>query len=151
MKKSLENKLFKDYPKIFRKKDLPMSQTCLCWGVATGDGWYMLIDSLCNYLQFDIDRNGEPQIEADQVKEKYGSLCFYTGGTDRQRGMIAFASYLSAFICEDCGSTDNVTQTKGYITSLCKSCMKKYPKERKPKFRLKTFIFYKFSKLIKGK
>lgn len=126
MEKELEDKLFTKYPKLFRQKDLSCRETCMCWGVETGDGWYDLINHLCRMLQFNIDRNGDPQIEVVQCKEKYGQMCFYTNGSnDRQHGFISFAEYLSMYICETCGSNNNVKQTKGWITSLCEKCMEK--------------------------
>ena len=33
MKAELQNKLFEKYPKIFGQKDLPMTQTAMCWGI----------------------------------------------------------------------------------------------------------------------
>jgi hypothetical protein len=131
MDKKLQKELFKKYPKIFRQKDLSMKETCMCLGIETGDGWYNLIDNLCSFLQFNIDNNNYPQIEAVQVKEKYGTLRFYcNGGNDSQEGTISFAEYLSGFICERCGSTDNVNQTEGWIVTLCEKCMKKRLEER---------------------
>jgi hypothetical protein len=127
MKKELQDKLYQDYPKIFLQHKLPMSETCMCWGVECGDGWYLIIDLLCRLLQWDIDRNGHPQIEATQVKEKFGGLRFYTNHADEyQSGMISYVSQLSNYICEQCGSTDEVSQTKGYIITLCKKCIKEY-------------------------
>ncbi len=126
-----EKRILKKYPKIFRQKDLPMTQTCMCWGIDTGLGWHWLIDILCSYLQWDIDRNGHQQIEAIQVKEKFGTLRFYTNGADEtQQGMISLAEFMSAHICEDCGSTNNVTQTEGWIVTLCPPCMKLYKERR---------------------
>ena len=114
------------YPKIFVQHKLSMQETCMCWGIECGIGWYELIDNLCSHLQWDIDHNGYPQIEAVQVKEKYGTLRFYiNGGNDKQNGMISFAEFLSGAICEHCGSMDNVSQTKGWIVTLCKNCMEK--------------------------
>ena len=55
MKKELQQKLYDKYPKIFRQKDLPMTQTCMCWGLNIGDGWYSLIDKLCHQIQWRID------------------------------------------------------------------------------------------------
>lgn len=77
MKPELQNKLFSKYPKIFRQKDLPMNQTCLCRGLECGKGWYKLLDILCSQLQFNTDRNNYPQVEATQVKQKYRSLRLY--------------------------------------------------------------------------
>lgn len=137
MKQELQDKLYEKYPKIFRQKDLSMQETCMCWGIDCGDGWYMLIDELCSTLQWDTDHNNRaesgtegdhPQIETVQVKEKYGGLRFYTNGeTDKQQGAISFAEHLSFKICERCGSTDEVSQTKGWISTLCKKCMDKKP------------------------
>ena len=138
MENKLQDKLFKKYPKIFRQKDLSMSQTCMCWGLSCGKGWYKLIDILCSQLQFNTDRNDYPQVEATQVKEKYGILNFYyiilpSNKEDKWRerhcgvidGLISFAECYSEFVCENCGSTENVTQTKGWISTLCDKCMKR--------------------------
>ena len=126
MKVELENKLFKKYPKIFRQKSLSMNETCMCWGISTGDGWYWLIDNLCDTIQRYIDANKQEQVEAIQVKEKYGGLRFYLNQeSDMIHGMVWIAESMSYTICEDCGSTDGVTQTEGWISILCKKCIKK--------------------------
>ncbi|MBN2428345.1 MAG: hypothetical protein JXK94_08415 [Deltaproteobacteria bacterium] len=54
-----------------------MSETCMCWGIDPGDGWYNLIDELCGFLQWQSTHNGYPQSIARQVKEKFGQLRFY--------------------------------------------------------------------------
>lgn len=132
MDRKLQNKLYKKYPKIFRQKDLSMEKTAMCWGISIGNGWYWLIDKLCSQLQWDIDKNHYPQIETVQVKEKFGGLRFYTnGGTNEQNGMISLAESLSFSICEDCGTTKDVSQTKGWIVTLCKKCYKKRRREIK--------------------
>lgn len=129
MKKELQDKLYKKYPKLFKQRKLNMTQTCMCWGIECNDGWYKLLDVLCSLLQWDIDRNNHKQIEAVQVKEKYGTLRFYTNGSDaKQDGYIDFAEFLSAMICEECGSMDDVKQTKGWIYTRCAKCMKKLKK-----------------------
>ena len=33
MKKELQDKLYNDFPKIFKQKDLSMKETCMCWGI----------------------------------------------------------------------------------------------------------------------
>ena len=77
MKPELQKKLYEKYPKIFRQKKLSMKETCMCWGIEAGDGWYDLIDQLCAQLQFNTDKNRYPQVEATQVKSKFGGLRFY--------------------------------------------------------------------------
>jgi hypothetical protein len=59
MNAELQNKLYEKYPKIFEQKDLPMTQTAMCWGISCGDGWYNIIDNLCNEIQQLVDRPHE--------------------------------------------------------------------------------------------
>ena len=56
MKKELQNKLYEKYPKIFRQKDLDKTQTAMCWGISCDDGWYNIIDTLCESLQELVDQ-----------------------------------------------------------------------------------------------
>jgi len=101
MKLELQNKLFEKYPKIFRQKDLPPQETCMCWGFQCGDGWYDLIDSLCHCIQHYVEWKGIQQVEAGQVKSKYGGLRFYIdGGDDYVDGMIRLAEHMSYTIKE---------------------------------------------------
>ncbi|KKL04600.1 hypothetical protein LCGC14_2614420 [marine sediment metagenome] len=129
MNSKLQMKLFKKYPKIFRQRKLSMKETCMCWGISCGNGWYTLIDSLCAAIN-----NFEPssQIEATGVKEKFGGLRFHI---DRKSewvsGAIQMAEIMSYRICETCGSTDDVKQTKGYIMSLCKEHRKQCTQSKK--------------------
>ena len=142
MKEQNTKRLLKRYPKIFKEYYKPMTETCMCWGFECGDGWYPLINSLCDSLQFDTDNNGFPQVVASQVKEKYGTLRFYyniessedeyyENKCGSQEGKIRFAELLSGYICETCGSNDRVEQTKGWIVTLCHKCMEKYNAKRK--------------------
>jgi len=183
MKPELEKKLFDEYPKLFVQKDLPMSQTCMCWGVDTGDGWYWLIDNLCDAIQKYCDsrnegvviRNKEKgrrwwqgywygswqpwkksfwralrnlwkrfrernlleeewQIEAVQVKEKFGGLRFYiSGGDDEVYGMISLAEHLSYKICEWCGTLKEVkVYSEGWTRTLCPNCNKNWKDGKRP-------------------
>lgn len=125
-RKKEEERILKKYPKLFRQKDLSISETAMCWGLNIGEGWFWLLERLCEQLQWDIDRNKHPQIEFTQIKEKFGLLRAHTNGSDdKQYGMIDLAEYLSGFICEECGTTKDVSQNKkGYIRTLCIKCRK---------------------------
>lgn len=115
----LQNKLFKKYPKLFRQRKLSMQETCMCWGIDCGDGWYWLIDNLCNYIS-----KVDEAVEATQVKEKYGTLRFYIdGGSDKIEAAISFAEFLSGKICETCGSTDAKLRGKSWLSTKCDKCM----------------------------
>jgi len=121
MDTKLQNKLYKKYPKIFKQHSLSVQQSGMGWGILTGNGWYWLIDKLCESIQSFIDNNPTkiPQIEAVEVKEKFGGLRFYIDGAPEEiHGMIHFAEDLSYDVCEVCGNPKKTSK-------LCKECKKK--------------------------
>ena len=107
MSPELDKQLCNKYPKIFIDRNKSPQETCMHWGFEVGDGWYQLIDVLCEALTYtfttsvEVDEEdgkrlgiepsnwkGEdksryffkvepPQVVASQVKEKYGTLRFY--------------------------------------------------------------------------
>ena len=81
MKRTLQNKLFEAFPKLFAQKDEDMSITCMCWGIECPDAWYDVIYTACALLQTMTDNNTRsdkyPQVQFTQVKEKFGALCMY--------------------------------------------------------------------------
>lgn len=131
MKQELQQKLYTKYPKIFSQNTLPMTETAMCWNFQCDDGWYDLIDNLCHDIQEYIDKNNVKQIEATTVKEKFGGLRFYTDHADEHiYKLIEEAERKSFEICEHCGSTKDVSQTTGWIVTLCKPCKTEYRKKR---------------------
>jgi hypothetical protein len=107
MSPDLDKKLCDKYPKIFANRYKSPQETCMCWGFEVGDGWYNLIDLLCEALTYTYTTSIEvdeedgkrlnirpyisratgkaeyfykvhaPQVIADQVKEKFGTFRFY--------------------------------------------------------------------------
>lgn len=76
MKKELELKLVEKFPIIFKNYGGDMKVTCMAWGMSCSDGWYNLIDELCENVTTLIgDKN--ITVTAAQVKEKFGGLRFY--------------------------------------------------------------------------
>ena len=124
MREELDKQLCTKYPLIFAKRNGDMTETCMYWGFECGDGWYDLIDELCGTIQNYIDNNSSatrviPQLVAEQVKEKFGTLRFYTSGGDRLiDGMIWFAESMSGSVCEECGNRGKRSKT-GWIRTLC--------------------------------
>ena len=130
MREELDKQLCEKYPKIFRDRYAPMTETCMCWGLEVGDGWYQIIDSLCNQIQHHVDwkqeqkekygrGDGCSQVVADQVKEKFGGLRFYYhGGDDVVDGMVRMAESWAAHTCEVCGNVGS-TRGGGWIRTLC--------------------------------
>jgi len=64
------------YPEIFRERNLPMSQTCMCWGFEIGRGWYDILDKLCYGLEL-IRKQTNLLVVFQQIKEKFGGARFY--------------------------------------------------------------------------
>lgn len=60
-----------------------------------------------------------PQVEAVQIKEKFGGLRFYVDGGDAvTEGMITIAECMSAVTCEECGSP-GILGGRGWLKTLC--------------------------------
>ena len=128
MREELDRALCEKYPLIFVNRGADMKESCMYWGFECGDGWYDLLDKLCENIQGYIDNNSTeknpiPQLVAEQVKEKFGTLRFYTSGGDRLiDGMIWFAESMSGSICEECGNKgarNNPGWNRGWIRTLC--------------------------------
>jgi len=130
MKPEFQEKLTKDFPKIFGDTDKTPQESAMAFGISTGDGWYWLINSLCGQLQHLTDVDKRPQIIASQVKEKFGGLRFYvSGASEDQYAVLEFAESLSFSICEECGAMANVSLRRtGWLRTLCDSCEEKREK-----------------------
>ena len=142
MKKELDQQLCKKYPLLFKNRNASMMETLMCWGFEHGDGWYNIINALCDNMQSHIDwshkqhawdlkwnqehpdeqrpvREPVAQVVVIQVKEKFGSLRFYyQGGDDTISGMVRMAESMSAVMCEQCGAPAE-TRGPGWIRTLC--------------------------------
>lgn len=135
MREELDSLLCQKYPKMFVNRNKSMQETCMYWGFECSDGWFDLIDKLCESIQSYIDSNSRapdriiPQVTVDQVKEKFGTLRFYTTGGDRLiDGMIWFAESMSGRICETCGAPGK-TRGRGYIYTSCNEHAKEGDKD----------------------
>ena len=103
MNPELSKQLCEKYPKIFRNRHGDPKDSPISFGIECGDGWYKVIDMLClaasnvystsiyvdaeDGVKLDLKPNAynkeyyfgiePPQVIADQIKEKFGSLRFY--------------------------------------------------------------------------
>lgn len=127
MNKDLQQKIYSAYPEMFesRSRERQPGEPLLPidFGIECGDGWFWLVDNLCKCIYSYLKQNKLPMITVDQVKEKFGGLRFYySGGDDLVFGMTWLAEHLSYGICEFCGTTENIGQTSGWITTMCEKC-----------------------------
>lgn len=160
------DKLCEKYPVIFQDSKYSPMQSCMGRGQEFPDAWYDLIDSLCDSLQWDTDKNGYPQVVFEQIKEKFGRLTIYYRTEDTEKykeksekqqwrsegvieGMIDAYAIMSTKICDTCGTNQNIIQKKGWIRYVCKSCDKRQERQKKIS-HIKWTIKYKFRK-AKGK
>ena len=105
MNKTLDDQICNKYPTMFRDRNKPVNETAMCWGFQCGEGWFDIIDSLCEALthtyttSIEVDEEDgkrlgiepsvydgktnyyckiiQPQVVVDTVKEKFGTLRFY--------------------------------------------------------------------------
>lgn len=94
------------------------------FGIECGKGWNKLIIPILDYI--DLYNSGhDDKIEIFQIKEKFGGLRIYTSfSTPELDQLIDDAEEQSFKTCEYCGSTENVSQTTGWIKTLCRKCMR---------------------------
>lgn len=88
------------------------------------DGWI----EKCNKFIEDKQSQIIPQLEAVQVKEKYGTLRFYLSGYPENPivgakvdAYINFAEDMSAVTCEKCGMPGELS-SGGWMTVSCDKC-----------------------------
>lgn len=122
MKKDLEEKLYSDFPTLFIEKDLPPTETCMCFGIGVGDGWYQILYDMCEKL---TKVEGFEKLKFEQIKEKFGMLTVYTNkATHEMYDIISAAERESCKTCEYCGSKEDITREGSWIKTLCGSCRK---------------------------
>ena len=127
---AFEKRLTKKYPAMFSQ---PYG------GIACGEGWWPIIETLCGIINGHIkwkntDTEVVPQVVVMQIKEKFGGLRFYYEGGDEQiRGMVYMAEALADKICEDCGAPAT-KKTSGWIKTVCDTHFEQREAARKARF-----------------
>jgi hypothetical protein len=129
-----EARMLERFPKMFAE---PYGGFCV------GEGWWLIIESLCSHIQSHIDWNNQraekypelcykqvPQVTVAQIKEKFGGLRFYyDGGNDIIAGMVSMAELWAAHSCETCGAPGK-SRDGGWIKTLCDHHEQERKKER---------------------
>lgn len=103
------------------------------FGIECGKGWNELLKPIFTYIEeYNKDKPEDKQIVPLQVKEKFGSLRFYTNfETDELRDIISDAEVESWVTCEECGSKEHIGHTRGWIQTICHDCISKRAKANK--------------------
>jgi hypothetical protein len=120
-------------PELF--SDLHEKSCMYLFGFECGDGWFELLKDLITEIREICRIEGfsrctwlteEPSdIKVDQVKEKYGTLRFYTNWSmDEIDRVITIAEEKSAKTCEGCGGEGKMIRTGGWDHVSCQECSK---------------------------
>lgn len=134
MNPQLEEMLYKKYHNLFEQRTWSKRDTCMCWGIAVGDGWYGIIDDLCRkIMDLYVERESREIPRFSQIKEKFGLLRIYfdpgeaTTEEDYKaiEKLIAEAEGKSAKTCEECGETKDVSARGSWIKTRCRDCHKR--------------------------
>jgi len=122
VKASLQAFLYNTYPLIFCQKDLPVTESSMFRGIECADGWYPILDGLCDVLSNHACRGSHPPIEAVQVKQKLGGLHFYTNGDcDWCTGAVRFGSSMSYRVCEETGHPGILMTRTRWVRTLAEA------------------------------
>jgi hypothetical protein len=117
MKESLGLNLYSRWPAVFRGRRKPPTKTLMAYGCEHDDGWYAILDGLCEVLTAHAGDLGRQPPEAMQVKEKWAGLRFYTAGPadEFDHGAISMAEAISFRICEMTGTPGRLCTRGGLI------------------------------------
>jgi len=116
VKKELEAKLVKDFPKAFENYGKSPSDSCMAFGCACDDGWEPLVRKVCENLS--------PNATLAQVKEKFGCLRIYLQyGTKEDDDLCWEVEKESSKICELCGKPGKLI-LGNWLKTLCMECLK---------------------------
>lgn len=129
----LDRKLYKLAPHLFAGRYGDMRETAMGWGFECGNGWYKIIEEAAKKLEPLIVAviAKDPKAwefgyyRATQIKEKFGTLRFYSsGGTKEMQDIMDKAMKQSSKICEVCGKPGKL-RDDGWLYTRCTACWKK--------------------------
>jgi len=73
------------------------------------------------------ERFSPPRVRVAQIKEKFGTLCYYIdGGDDDVQGMIRFAEKLTSITCQYSGQPGTLCVKNGWYATLSKENAEKH-------------------------
>jgi len=135
--KEFDEYMCRTYPEMFCERNLPMSETCMCWGFCIGPGWYNALDTLCHNLEL-IQKQTYIHVIFTQIKEKFGGARFYhridttqcvlnnqdiQSWTNIIDDCISRAEAACDHICASCGKDKyDMININGWPYDICKDC-----------------------------
>ena len=123
MNKKLDKKLFDRFSFFHPEKSL--MESLMGFGFECNDGWFDIIYSLCE----EVEKAAKDikDFEVLQVKEKFGSLRFYTNFSNEEISkLIIEAMNKSHKTCEICGKVGTLCSKNNWVKTLCEEHMKEF-------------------------
>lgn len=129
MREELEKELYKKYPWTAPVPREDGEGTTMMFGFECADGWYGLIEQLCEGIQRQLDLHRNEGWAREfcllQAKEKFGGLRFYV--SPRQsipeiENLIRLASDRSERTCELCGREGKMREFDDWLSVRCDRC-----------------------------
>ena len=74
MNKQNTQKLYKDFPELFKEHKLTIRESCMPWGFQYEEGWYQITCNMSKELIEYCKDHHIPTINITGIKEKYGTL-----------------------------------------------------------------------------
>ena len=123
--------IIKEFPMVYGSPPYSPKESLLCFGFECGTGWYDILYKLSKDINEIVTRDNLTDFRVVQVKEKFGTLRYYTNhSTDDIYKLIREAENKSEITCEKCGASATLSVTKGWYEVLCEDCknnkLKKY-------------------------
>lgn len=113
MNNELTEKLYAEFPYLYRGHTKPREESSMCWGFECGDGWFMLIHELSRDLTGYLEKTPTLDLEVMQVKSKFGSFRYYVdGGDEATEKLIADACERAKHVCELTGKEGTLCERK---------------------------------------
>src|SRR4051812_9773543 len=99
MNRDLERGLRTRFPRFFRDLYGDPRETCMNRGCDFADGWYRLLERLCEGLE----PVAPPEFKFFQIKEKFGGMRVHArNGNEATERLIRQAREESLKVCEEC-------------------------------------------------
>lgn len=132
MQKELESKLIAEFPSFFRDIYGDPRKTSMARGIECLDGWYDLIFETCTKIKNYCEDHPECDFYFAQIKEKFAVLTIFSNEPQNHviESILDNVAEQSGFVCEQCGSKENVEihDFVGCIMTRCDKCIK--PKDK---------------------
>jgi hypothetical protein len=122
-----ELQLMADFPQIFTDATKGPKESAMSWGIECESGWYDLLHDMCQEVMDMIAATPDLflyEFRAEQVKEKFGTLRFYSNSTTILQNIVDRYERLSGSTCEMCGKPGILHHSGSWLKTLCFKCAK---------------------------